>query len=326
MPAVEMRGIDKSFGAVQALSGVNLSVEPGAIHALIGENGAGKTTLMRILYGATPANSGEMFLNGQRVSFANSAQAIAHGIGMVSQHYAVIPDLTNLQNLMLGAEPGWLIQGQTAAQRAEDLAQKMGFRFNWNALSSELSPAGAQKLEILKLLWRDAKIMILDEPTAMLSPADSDALFVSLRQLADSGATVILVTHRLLEVVSHCKHVTVLRGGKLVADQPVGESSTSHLAELIVGHAPPNPPQLTPVQDSPIHLKLSKVSAKGYRGDLALDNLDLEVKAGEILGMQAWMAMASANFSRSSPASSSRSPVKSPGSRRPSLTRASPRD
>jgi len=193
MPVLEMLGISKSFGTVQALNNVNLSVEAGSIHALVGENGAGKTTLMRILYGATGKDSGAINLKGQSVSFANSAQAIAHGIGMVSQHYSIIPELTNLQNLMLGAEPGWTISASIAAKRADELAAKMGFSFEWNASAGSLSPAGAQKLEILKLLWRNAEIMILDEPTAMLSPADSDALFESLKQLTAAGATVVLV-------------------------------------------------------------------------------------------------------------------------------------
>jgi simple sugar transport system ATP-binding protein len=285
MPAVEMHGIDKHFGAVQALSGVDLSVEPGTIHALIGENGAGKTTLMRILYGAIRASAGSVTLDGKAVDFTNSAQAILNGIGMVSQHYAVIPELSNIQNLMLGAETGWLIRSKAAIERADELAARMGFTFDWQAPSSELSPAGAQKLEILKLLWRNARIMILDEPTAMLSPADSDALFESLGKLTAQGSTVILVTHRLLEVVSHCKHVSVLRGGKLVADQPVGASSVDQLAELIVGRTPPTPPQLTQRGFGKTRLQVTNLSARGYRGDLALNGLELEVREGELLGI-----------------------------------------
>jgi len=285
MPAVEMLGIDKHFGAVPALSGVDFAVEAGTIHGLVGENGAGKTTLMRILYGAIFADAGTVSLDGDPVRFADSAQAIKQGIGMVSQHYAIIPDLTNLQNLLLGAEPGWLIRQNEMRAKAGVLAQRMGFSFDWNASSAELSPSGAQKLEILKLLWRNARIMILDEPTAMLSPADGDALFASLKGLAEAGATVILVTHRLLEVVSHCQHVTVLREGRVVADQPVGKSSVGELAELIIGRAPATPEHEIPMGDGGVQLKLSQVSARGYRGDLALDGLNLEVRAGEVLGI-----------------------------------------
>ncbi|HEY3780196.1 MAG TPA: ABC transporter ATP-binding protein [Fimbriimonadaceae bacterium] len=285
MPVLEMLGISKSFGAVKALDDVSLSVEKGSIHALVGENGAGKTTLMRILYGATAMDSGTINLNGQSAHISSSAQAISHGIGMVSQHYSIIPELTNLQNLMLGAEPGWTISNKKAASRADELATRMGFSFDWNASASTLSPAGAQKLEILKLLWRNAEIMILDEPTAMLSPADSNALFESLKQLTEAGATVVLVTHRLPEVISHCKEVTVLRGGKFVGSKPVEETNTEELAEMIVGHPLTELAPHQAVGRETARLTLQNLSAKGYRGDLAVNGLSMELYQGELLGI-----------------------------------------
>jgi general nucleoside transport system ATP-binding protein len=279
-----MSGISKRFGSVQALTDVDLGVAAGTIHAVVGENGAGKTTLMKILYGAYQADSGQVGIDGQPVSFRSSAEAIAAGIGMVSQHYGIIPELTCLQNLMLGAEGGPLIDLARARERAQTLAQKMGFHFDWDRDAADLSPAGAQKLEILKLLWRNSRIMILDEPTAMLTPADGEALFGSLSQLAHAGATVILVTHRMPEVFSHCFAVTVLRGGKLIASVPVSQTNPGQLSEWIVGK---KLEKLAPHRSAPGEpvLVVENLSVKGYRGDLALKEANLTVSSGEVVGI-----------------------------------------
>lgn len=233
--AVSLRDITVRFGAVTALESVDLEVAAGTLHAVVGENGAGKTTLMRVLYGAQRPTEGVIEVEGDPRVFSGSAEAIAAGVGMVSQHYAIIPELTPLQNLMLGAEGSAVPSLATARARAQELADRMGFVFDWDRPAAELGPAGAQKLEILKLLWRESRVMILDEPTAMLSPADGDALFGSLRTLVDAGATVILVTHRLPEVIDHCSRVTVLRGGRRVADMAVADTNAGELARLIVG-------------------------------------------------------------------------------------------
>lgn len=283
--AVQMRGIGKSFGAVRALDDVHLEVQEGTIHALVGENGAGKTTLMRILYGAIPATDGTYEVAGQPQRFRNSAEAIRAGIGMVSQHYSIIPDLTCLENLMLGAEPGWMIGKGPAVDRASELARQMGFEFDWSAPASTLSPAGAQKLEILKLLWRQAKIMILDEPTAMLSPADSDALYDSLKQLVAQGATVIVVTHRLPEVMQHCSSVTVLRGGKLITAKPVADTNPADLAELIVGHAVLPPTARSVADNAEPLLQVLNLTVKGHRGDDAVKAASFELNKGEVVGI-----------------------------------------
>lgn len=282
--AVEMTGISKKFGNVVALEAVDLHVEAGTIHAVVGENGAGKTTLMKALYGAQHPDSGSTAIEGNPVVLTSSAQAIKLGIGMVSQHYGIIPDLTCLQNLILGAEGGAWLDLSRAEERAEQLAVKMGFQFDWNRNAADLSPAAAQKLEILKLLWRNSRIMILDEPTAMLSPVDGEALFQSLSQLVEEGNTVILVTHRLPEVFGHCSRVTVLRGGKRVAERAVSETHPAELAELIVGKRMESPkPHTTNIGD--VLLNISSLSVKGYRGDLAVKDLSLSLRAGEVVGI-----------------------------------------
>lgn len=285
-PAVAMQGITKRFGAVVALDNVSLTVRPGTIHALVGENGAGKTTLMKVLYGAHAPTEGTYSLGGVEKKFRNSAEAIQAGIGMVSQHYSIIPELTCLQNLMLGAEPGWAIDSSKSRATAEELAQQMGFQFDWDREARGLSPAGAQKLEILKLLWRQSRIMILDEPTAMLTPQDSDALYASLKLLVAKGATVIVVTHRLPEVLEFCDDVTVLRGGKFIAARPVSETNGAQLAELIVGHAVTIPsPREQDISANPVILNVADLVVLGDRGDEAVKSATFRLKAGEIVGV-----------------------------------------
>lgn len=285
--AFSLRQITKRFGPVTALDNISLSVKKGSIHAVVGENGAGKTTLMRVLYGAIQPDSGEIVIGDQAVRLPNSATAIAKGVGMVSQHYAVIPELTNLQNLVLGAEPSPWINGPSLESRAEALARKMDFSFAWNEPSSELSPAGAQKLEILKLLWRNSQILILDEPTAMLSPADGDALFASLQSLVSAGATVILVTHRIPEVMQFCERVTVLRGGKWITEVAVNELMPGELAHLIVGDGLPESAPVDPLaaQVGAPSLKVSNLSIRGDRGNLAVDAASFTVRSGEVVGI-----------------------------------------
>lgn len=282
--AVEMTGISKRFGEVAALDLVDLHVKQGTIHAVVGENGAGKTTLMKALYGALQPDSGTISIEGHPVTLRSSAQAIEKGVGMVSQHYGIIPELSCLQNLILGAEGGPLLNLAEAESRAQSLATKMGFQFDWNRDAAELSPAGAQKLEILKLLWRNSRIMILDEPTAMLSPADGEALFQSLRLLVEEGNTVILVTHRLPEVFGHCSRVTVLRGGKRVEEKAVSDTNPAELAELIVGKRL-EPPSTHIPKVGEVVLEVSNLDVKGYRGDLATKRLNLKASAGEVVGI-----------------------------------------
>ena len=277
--AVRLSGISKRFGGVQALSDVSLEIQAGTIHALIGENGAGKTTLMKVVYGALHPEAGSVEIEGQTVHLKSSREAIDHGVGMVSQHYAIVSELTCLQNLLLGAEGGALIRTAEATQRAAALADKMGFAFDWNAPASGLSASAAQKLEILKLLWRNSKIMILDEPTAMLSPADGEALFESLHRLTQEGATVILVTHRLPEVFEHCSRVTVLRGGRKVAEKNVVDTNPRELAEYVVGAALEEPGERHFTPGEPV-LTLENVGIRGK-----LKSVSFALRQGEVVGI-----------------------------------------
>lgn len=279
-----MRGITKTFGPVVALDQVDLTVQPGHIHAIVGENGAGKTTIMRVLYGAHPANSGSIELNGQLVNFRSPEQAIRAGVGMVSQHYAIIPELTCLQNLLLGAEPSLIINQKTAQTRATELATQMGFEFSWNQTAAELSPGQAQKLEILKLLWRNAKILILDEPTAMLAPEDADLLYAKLHELTETGATVLVVTHRLPDVMEHCDAVTVLRAGKLIASGPVSKTNPAQLAEQMVGQSVAEHSPIPCKPGSPI-LTTENLTIVGTKGQTAVKSASFTLHQGELVGI-----------------------------------------
>ncbi len=267
-----------------ALEDVSLEVEPGTIHAVVGENGAGKTTLMRCLFGVLKPDAGMVEVAGVVREFGSAAEASAAGLGMVSQHYGIVPGLTCLQNLMLGAEEGWAIDGLRAEIRAEALALSLGFEFDWYADAEGLSPAQAQKLEILKLLWRRARIMILDEPTAMLSPPDADALFENLRTLVAKGATAVLVTHRLPEVMNYCSRVTVLRAGRRVADLAVSETSAAELARLIVGGAE-MPEPVARGDFGSVRLSVRGLGVVGDRGEAAVREASFEVRAGEVVGL-----------------------------------------
>ena len=324
-PLIAMRGITKRFGALVACDAVDLAVAAGTLHAIMGENGAGKTTLMRLLYGYYAPDAGEIYLRGKRVQFRTPADAIAHHIGMVSQHYSIIPELSALDNLILGAEPtrfgGWLDR-RTAQAKAEQLADALQFQPDWSRPAAELSVAARQKLEILKLLWRDAEILILDEPTAMLSPRDVDALFETLLRLKAQGRTILLVTHKLNEAMRYADFVTVLRGGRKVADAPIAEVDAQTLTRWIVGEESPLTPTLSPLtkggegegrfalltkgveSESPLTPTLSPLTKGGEgkgvggftlalrdlyvaseRGGWGVQGLSLTVQAGEIVGI-----------------------------------------
>jgi len=301
-PLIAMRGITKRFGALVACDAVDLQVTAGTLHAVMGENGAGKTTLMRVLYGYYAPDAGEVYLRGKRVQFRSPADAIAHHIGMVSQHYSVIPELSALDNLILGAEPtrfgGWLDR-RAAQAKAEQLAETLAFQPDWNRPAAELSVAARQKLEILKLLWRDAEILILDEPTAMLSPRDVDALFETLLRLKAQGRTILLVTHKLNEAMRYADFVTVLRGGRKVADAPIAQVDAPTLTRWIVGE------DSAPLLTFPIHgggtetpspsarrvgvgaetLTIRDLSVASDRGGWGVQGLNLTVRAGELVGI-----------------------------------------
>jgi len=285
--AIELSGIQRSFGAVQAVRGVSLAIAPGTITGIVGENGAGKSTLMSILYGLYRADAGEIRVDGRAVRIDNPRDAIAHGIGMVHQHFMLVDPFTVLENLVLGAEGGPLLKGGLAAARAElaRLADAYGLSVDPDARVADLSVGEQQRVEILKVLFRGARILVLDEPSAVLTPQETEQLFRILRGLRDRGVTVVLITHKLREILAVTDRVCVMRQGAIVAERDTAATSADELAELMVGRK--------------VRLRLDKAAprvgatlleARGLtlvdrRGVRLLDGVDLSLRAGEIVGV-----------------------------------------
>ena len=234
---LEMRDITKTFPGVKALSNVNLSVEEGEIHAIVGENGAGKSTLMSILYGFYQADKGEILVSGAPVNIKDPSTAIASGIGMVHQHFMLVENFTVLENVMLGAEDSPILNKGIAKARKElkRLEDEYEMEVDPDAVIEELPVGIQQRVEILKALFRGAEILILDEPTGVLTPAEADHLFRILRQLKEQGKTVILITHKLREIMAITDEVSVMRRGEMVATRETSKTSVEELAELMVG-------------------------------------------------------------------------------------------
>ena len=235
--AIRMQGICKRFGAVAANADVHLTVQTGTVHGIVGENGAGKSTLMSVLYGFYAADSGSIAIFDQSANIRNSDDAIALGIGMVHQHFMLVDTLTALENVMLGAEPNWWMPRASSAVREglQALMQRTGLVVNLDALVADLTVGDRQRLEILKALYRGARILILDEPTAVLTPQETEQLFDVLRGLRAQGTTVLLITHKLKEVMALCDEVTVMRAGRVVESLPIAKASISGLAQSMVG-------------------------------------------------------------------------------------------
>ncbi len=236
-PAVRMDGIHKRFGAVQANDAVTLTVAAGTAHGIVGENGAGKSTLMSILYGFYQADSGSIAIDGKPVQIPGSREAIALGIGMVHQHFMLVEPLSALDNIMLGAEPDWRLERARAQVRVrlEALMADTGLQVRLDIPVEQLPVGERQRLEILKALYRGARILILDEPTAVLTPQETEQLFVTLRRLRDAGTTLLLITHKLKEIMALCDAVTVMRQGAVVFDGAIAQCSLDQLAEAMVG-------------------------------------------------------------------------------------------
>ena len=236
-PAVQMRGISKRFGAVQANRAVSLNVAAGTAHGIVGENGAGKSTLMAILYGLYQADEGAIQIDGRPVQIPGSKAAIALGIGMVHQHFMLVETLSALDNIMLGAETHWRLGPARQIARGKLLAlmADTGLQVRLDSPVEDLPVGERQRLEILKALYRGARILILDEPTAVLSPQETEALFVTLRRLRDAGCTLLLISHKLKEILGICDAVTVMRQGAVVFDGPIADCGLDQLAEAMVG-------------------------------------------------------------------------------------------
>ncbi|MBX3499415.1 MAG: ABC transporter ATP-binding protein [Alphaproteobacteria bacterium] len=286
-PAVELRGIDKSFGTVRANKGVSLSVARGSVTGIVGENGAGKSTLMSILYGLYEADAGEILIDGEPVRIRGPADAIAHGIGMVHQHFMLVDTFTVLENLVLGAEGGPVLRRGLAAARRElsRLAGEYGLSVDPDAVVAGLSVGEQQRVEILKVLLRGARVLILDEPSAVLTPQETDRLFRILATLKERGVTVLLITHKLREIIAATDTVYVMRQGEVVAERRTADTSTEELAELMVGRKVRLTLDKESVELGEVLLKAEKLALVDARGVKLLDGIDLKLRAGEILGV-----------------------------------------
>ncbi len=286
-PAIELLAINKRFGAVHANKDVNLAVERGTIHGIVGENGAGKSTLMSILYGFYEADSGEIRINGEPVAIRSSNDAIAAGIGMVHQHFMLVEPLTVVENVMLGAEGGVLLRRGEAKVRAElaRLARDYGLEIDVDATVGDLSVGLQQRVEILKALYRGADILILDEPTAVLTPPEADALFELLRSLKEQGKTVVLITHKLREIMAVTDRVSVMRRGEMVATLETARTSPPELAELMVGRRVLLRVEKAEKAPGAPVLEIENLSVVDARGVLRVAKASFTVRAGEIVGI-----------------------------------------
>src|SRR3990172_699795 len=237
-PVLELKGITKRFPGVLANDNINLTLEEGKILALLGENGAGKTTLMNILYGLYSPDEGEIFIRGKKVTIHNPNDAIKHGIGMVHQHFMLVPVFTVTENVMLGVESlknGVFLDRKKVSDRIREISQRFGLRVDPDALVEDLSVGVQQRAEIIKVLYREADILIFDEPTAVLTPQEVEELFKVIRSLIDQGKSLIFITHKLNEVLEIADRIMVLRNGKVAGTTTPTESTEASLASMMVG-------------------------------------------------------------------------------------------
>jgi general nucleoside transport system ATP-binding protein len=285
--AIELIGIDKRFGLVHANRDINLRIDRGTIHGIIGENGAGKSTLMSIIYGFYQADRGEIRVNGKKVSITDPNAAIAAGIGMVHQHFMLVENFTVLENIMLGVEGAPLLAKGIAKVRAElrRLEEEYGLEVDPDALIEDLPLGLQQRVEILKALYRGADILILDEPTGVLTPAEADHLFRILKQLKSQGKTIVLITHKLREIKAVTDNVSVMRRGEIVATLPTKEASIEELAELMVGRRVLLRVQKGEAKPGEVKLAVENLSVRDNRNCTVVDNVSFNVRAGEIVGI-----------------------------------------
>ncbi|MGW0904017.1 ABC transporter ATP-binding protein [Streptomyces sp. NPDC002853] len=284
--AVELTGITKRFPGVVANHDIRLIVRKGTVHALVGENGAGKSTLMKILYGMQKPDEGTISVDGTQVSFSSPADAIARGIGMVHQHFMLADQLTVLENIVLGSEKLHGIGG-AARRKIAEISERYGLGVRPDAMVEDLGVADRQRVEILKVLYRGATTLILDEPTAVLVPQEVDALFDNLRELKSEGLSVIFISHKLGEVLSVADDITVIRRGTTVGTAIPSETTPRQLAELMVGSELPTPEtaESTVTDRAMIEVKELKLLADGESGRALLDDISFTIHEGEVLGL-----------------------------------------
>ncbi len=286
-PAIELKGISKAFGPVQANKDISISVQPGTIHGIIGENGAGKSTLMSILYGFYKADAGEIYIKGEKTQIPDSLHAIKAGIGMVFQHFKLVENFTVLENIILGAEEGAMLNSSLgkARKQLKHLAEEYGLNVDPDALIENLSVGHQQRVEILKALYRQADILILDEPTGVLTPAEADQLFRILDRLRDEGKTIILITHKLREIMDITNTVSVMRRGEMTATVKTAETSPEELAELMVGRKVLLRVDKKPAEPTSTVLDVQSLRVIDDKGVERVKGIDLTVRAGEIVGI-----------------------------------------
>jgi general nucleoside transport system ATP-binding protein len=279
-PLVSLEGITKRFPGVVANDSVDLTLRVGEIHALIGENGAGKSTLMRVLYGMYPQDEGRIVVRGHEARIHSPRDAIALGIGMVHQHFVLVDRFTVAENIILGAEDGVLVDYQGARRRIEELAKSYGFALDPGSQVEDLSVGEEQRVEILKALYRGVDVLILDEPTAVLTPPEAQELFTNLRKLRDAGKTVVFISHKLDEVLDIADRITVLRRGRVVGEAAPAETSKEELAEMMVGRPVLFRLEKPQIQLADPVLRIDELNVAGH-----VHNVSLEVRSGEILGV-----------------------------------------
>jgi ABC-type uncharacterized transport system ATPase subunit len=287
-PALEMRGITKRYPGVVANDGIDLEIRPGEIHALLGENGAGKTTLMNVLYGLARPDEGEILIDGTKVDLTGPTDAIARGISMVHQHFMLVPVLTVAENIVLGEETmanPLFLDRKEASRRIVELGRRFGFEVDPDAKVGSLSVGWQQRVEILKALYRDAKVLVLDEPTAVLTPQETEEIFVVLRGLAAAGHSIVFISHKLYEVLEIADRITVIRRGKVVGQRIPSETDEEDLAELMVGREVSLVVDRGESSPGEVALKVSGLTVNDDRGHEVVHAVDLEVRSGEIFGI-----------------------------------------
>ena len=282
---LELRGITKRFGSLVANDNVNLVANPGEIHCLLGENGAGKSTLMNVLYGLYQPDGGEILLDGKVVKFAGPGDAMAAGIGMVHQHFMLIPVFTVAENVILGHEPtktAGVLDLEAARARVREVSDRFGFDIDPDAIVGDLPVGVQQRVEIIKALIGDAKVLVFDEPTAVLTPQETDELMAIMKQLRDAGTAIVFITHKLREVREVANRITVIRLGKVVGEADP-KASANEMASMMVGRAVDLDVEKSAPKLGKPSFKISGLSAWDHHGTKVLDDINLEIREGEIL-------------------------------------------